>query len=170
MNPWSAINFKQWIEDNRDSLKPPVKNKLVYQDTDFIIMVVGGPNQRKDYHYNETEEFFYQVEGDIVLKVIVDGEFKDIPIKEGDIFLLPPKIPHSPQRPEGSVGLVIEKQRPDGMKDGLQWYCDGCHKKLYDEYFTLTDIATQLPQVFKHFYDSEDHRTCDSCGHVMPAA
>lgn len=170
MTNWNPINFKQWIDENRDSLKPPVKNKLVYEDTDFIIMVVGGPNQRKDFHFNETEEFFYQLEGDIVLRLIVDGKVKNVPIKEGEIFLLPPRIPHSPQRPEGSVGLVIEKKRPEGLKDGLQWYCDNCQELLYEEHFRLTNIATQLPEVFKHFYESEDNRTCKACGHVMPEA
>ncbi|HIC74606.1 MAG TPA: 3-hydroxyanthranilate 3,4-dioxygenase, partial [Candidatus Marinimicrobia bacterium] len=99
------INFKQWIEDNRKLLKPPVGNKCIYEDAEFIIMVVGGPNARKDYHFEEGEEFFYQIEGDITLKVIDNGEPKDIPIREGEIFLLPPRMPHSPQRPANTVGL-----------------------------------------------------------------
>ncbi len=161
------INFKNWIEENREYLKPPVGNRIVYQDTDFMIMVVGGPNQRKDFHYNEGEEFYYQIEGDIVVRIIEDGKPKDIPIKEGEIFLLPPKVPHSPQRPANSVGLVIEKQRADGELDGLQWFCEGCGGKLYEEFFQLTSIVEQLPPVFDRFYSDKANMKCDNCGEVM---
>ena len=116
------INFKEWIEDNRELLKPPVGNKCVYEDAEFIVMVVGGPNSRKDYHYDLGEEFFYQIEGDMLLKIKDGDEFKDISIKEGEIFLLPPKTPHSPQRFENTVGLVIERTRKEDELDGFQWY------------------------------------------------
>jgi len=163
----TPINFKKWIDDNRDKLKPPVCNKEVWEDGDYIIMVVGGPNNRKDYHYNETPEFFYQVEGDMVLKVIDEGVPKDIPIKEGEIFLLPPKVPHSPQRFENTVGLVVESKRPDGMLDALHWYCENCGNQLYVENFPLHNIVTQLPIVFDKFYGNLDLRTCDKCQTVM---
>jgi len=130
-------------------------------------MVVGGPNARKDYHYNETEEFFYQIEGDITLKIMEDGQPVDIPIKEGDIFLLPPKVPHSPQRPENTVGLVMELYRKHNEKDGFMWFCENCGDKLYEEYFTLEDIVTQLPPIMNRFYESEENRKCDNCGTVM---
>ena len=162
------FSFKNWIEENRHLLKPPVGNQVVYKDNDdFIVMVVGGPNKRKDYHYNETEEFFYQMEGDIVLKIIEDGKRVDIPIKQGDIFLLPPKIPHSPQRTENSVGLVMELKRNHDEKDGFMWFCDNCDNLLYEEYFTLTDIVKQLPPIMEKFFASEELRTCDKCGTVM---
>lgn len=162
------FNFKGWIEEHRHLLKPPVGNQQVYQgNEDYIVMVVGGPNTRKDYHYNEGEEFFYQIEGDITLKIIEDGQPVDIPIREGEIFLLPPKVPHSPQRPANSVGLVIERYRTEGEKDGFLWFCENCGEKLYDEYFQMTDIVKQLPVVMNHFYDSEEHRTCKSCGAIM---
>lgn len=162
------FNFKQWIDEHRHLLKPPVGNQQVYKgNNDYIVMVVGGPNARKDYHYNESEEFFYQVEGDITLKIIEDGQPVDIPIKEGEIFLLPPKVPHSPQRKANTVGLVIERYRREGEKDGFMWFCEKCHQKLYEEYFELTDIVKQLPVVMKKFYDSEDLRTCKQCGAVM---
>ena len=164
------FNFKKWIDDNRHMLKPPVGNQQVYiGNEDYIVMVVGGPNARNDYHYNETEEFFYQLEGDIVLKIIEDGEAVDIPINEGDIFLLPPKVPHSPQRPAGSIGLVMELYRKGDQKDGLMWFCKNCNNKLHEEYFELTDIVKQFPQVMKAFYESEYLRTCDKCGQVMEA-
>ncbi len=161
------FNFKKWINAHRDVLKPPVGNKQVYEDADFIIMVVGGPNARKDYHYNEGEEFFYQLEGDIVVKIQENGQAVDVPINEGDIFLLPPKVPHSPIRSEGSIGLVIERKRKSGEKDGLLWFCDNCNTKLYASYFELKSIEKDFLPVFKTFYSDEHLRTCSKCKHTM---
>ncbi len=163
----SPLNFKSWIEENRHLLKPPVGNKCVWPDGDFIVMVVGGPNSRKDYHYNETPEFFYQVEGDITLKIINDGQPEDVHIREGEIYLLPPKVPHSPQRPANTIGLVVEYKRPEGMRDALEWYCESCTTKLYEEGFRLENIETDLPKIFDEYYASEDKRTCPNCGAVM---
>ncbi|MCF7560540.1 3-hydroxyanthranilate 3,4-dioxygenase [Sabulilitoribacter multivorans] len=163
----SPINFKAWIEENRHLLKPPVGNKVVWKDGDFIVMVVGGPNSRKDYHYNETPEFFYQIEGDIVLKIIDKGTPKDVHIKEGDIYLLPPKVPHSPQRGANTVGLVIEYKRPEGMRDALLWFCENCVTKLYEEDFMVENIETDMPKIFDNYYKDTDKRSCPNCGEVM---
>lgn len=164
----SPFNFNKWIDDNRHLLKPPVGNQQVYKgNDDFIVMVVGGPNARKDYHYEEGEEFFYQLEGDIVLKVIEDGIPRDIPIREGDIFLLPPRVPHSPQRPANTVGLVMERYRKAGEKDGFLWFCENCNNKLHEEYVELTDIVNQLPPIMQRFWDSKELRTCKKCGTYM---
>lgn len=167
MRELKSINFQNWIDEHRHLLIPPVCNKLVFEDAEFIIMVVGGPNSRKDYHYDEGEEFFHQIEGDMVLKIIEDGHSRDIRIKQGEIFLLPPRIPHSPQRFENTVGLVIERKRLPDEKDGLQWYCDQCCNLLYEEYFKLNNIETDLPPVFERFYSNIDYRTCSECGTVM---
>lgn len=162
------FNFKAWIEENRHLLKPPVGNQQVFKgNDDFIVMVVGGPNSRKDYHYDEGEEFFYQLEGDIVLKIIEDGKPVDIPIKEGEIFLLPPRVPHSPRRPANTVGLVVERYRKPGEKDGFLWFCENCGNKLYEEYADVTDIVGQLPVIMDNFWKSEERRTCNNCGEVM---
>ncbi|MBD3630667.1 3-hydroxyanthranilate 3,4-dioxygenase [Cyclobacterium sp.] len=162
------INFTKWIEDNRHLLKPPVGNQQMYlKNEDFIVMVVGGPNARKDYHYNEGEEFFYQVEGDITLKVVDEGQMKDITIKEGDVFLLPPRTPHSPRRPANTVGLVIERYRKPGEKDGFLWFCENCGHKLYEEYQAITDIVNQLPPIMDRFWANPEHTTCEQCGTVM---
>lgn len=148
---YPPINFKAWIEEHRHLLKPPVGNKVVWKDADVIVMVVGGPNSRTDYHYNETPEFFYQIEGDIVLKIMQDGKSKDIHIKEGEIFVLPPKIPHSPQRGANTVGLVIEYPRPEGVKDKLQWYEEDGSLE-YEEEFTLDNIETDMPAIFDRYH------------------
>ncbi len=162
------INFKRWIDDNRHLLKPPVGNKCVY-DEDFIVMVVGGPNQRSDYHYDEGPEFFFQFEGDMILKVMEASGPREIRIREGEIFYLPPGVPHSPQRLENTVGLVLERKRLAHEKDGLMWFCPACHHKLYEEYFQLDDIETQFPPVIQRFLGSQENRTCDRCGAVHPA-
>lgn len=161
------INFKQWIEDNRDRLKPPVGNQVVYKDTEFIIMVVGGPNARKDFHYNEGEEFFYQIEGDIQLPTIQDGKVVTYDIKEGEIFLLPARVPHSPQRPANSVGLVIERMRKPEELDYCSWYCENCNNQLHEAPFHLGDIVEQLPKLLKEFYANDELTTCKKCGTKM---
>ena len=163
----SPINFKHWIDSHRHLLKPPVGNKMVYEDSEFIIMVVGGPNARKDYHYDEGEEFFYQLEGDITLKVVEDGVPRAIPIRQGEIFLLPSRIPHSPQRPANTVGLVIERKRETEELDGFLWFCEKCGTKLYEEFVVLTNMVTQLPPIFDRFYNTPEHCTCKKCGTKM---
>jgi 3-hydroxyanthranilate 3,4-dioxygenase len=167
MSALQAFNFRQWIDSHRHLLKPPVGNKLVFHDTEFIIMVVGGPNARRDFHVDPAEEFFYQLEGDMVLRVAEQGALRDVPIRAGDILLLPPGVPHSPQRSAGSVGLVIERQRRAGELDGLQWYCEQCSALLYEEFFALTNIETQFPPVFERFFGNLALRTCKRCGAVM---
>jgi 3-hydroxyanthranilate 3,4-dioxygenase len=163
-----SFNIHKWIEENRHLLKPPVGNQQIYKgNKDFIVMVVGGPNSRKDFHYNEGEEFFYQLEGDINVRIIEEGKQVDVPIKAGEIFLLPAKTPHLPQRPANTIGIVIERYRREGEKDGCLWFCEKCDNKLYEEYFELTDIVKQLPEVMNKFYASEDLRTCKKCGTVM---
>tara|TARA_Y100000739_G_scaffold225173_1_gene230712 strand:+ start:23 stop:529 length:507 start_codon:yes stop_codon:yes gene_type:complete len=157
------IDFKEWIDSNRDLLKPPVCNKVVYEDTEFIIMVVGGPNTRKDFHVDEGEEFFFQIEGDMVLNIFKNNKIENIKIKEGNIFLLPPKVPHSPQRFENTVGLVIERKRRDNELDGFQWYCDSCNHLLYEKFFKLENIETQLPVIFEKFWSNDEARTCNNC-------
>ncbi len=163
----NPINFPAWIEANRELLKPPVGNKCIY-DGEFIVMVVGGPNQRTDYHWDEGPEWFYQVEGEMVLRIQEDGAVRDIPIRAGEIFLLPPRVPHSPQRMAGSVGLVVERRRLPHEDDGLLWYCERCNHLLFEEYFHLRDIEQDFPPVFERFYRSLEHRSCKACGHVNP--
>lgn len=168
MSPLTAFNFREWIEQHRDYLKPPVCNRQVFHQSEFIIMVVGGPNSRNDYHDDPGEEFFYQLEGDMVLKTMQNGRPVDIAIREGEILLLPAHVPHSPQRFADTVGLVIERQRRPEEQDGFLWYCERCHHPLYSEYLHVSDIVSQLPPVFERFHASLEHRTCKACGAVAP--
>lgn len=165
------FNLGKWIEEHRDELKPPVGNKNLYKEaSDYIVMIVGGPNARKDYHYNETEELFYQLEGSIEIHVQLNGEKKVFELGPGDMYLHPAGVPHSPVRKPGSVGLVVERRREHlNLRDGLLWYCDSCNHKLHEVYFTLNDIEADFLPHFQHFYTSVDLRTCDQCGTVMEA-
>ena len=164
------FNLTKWIKDNRALLKPPVGNKNLYKDSgDYIVMIVGGPNARKDYHYNETEELFYQLEGHIEVHIQEDGKKKTMALGPGDMYLHPAKVPHSPVRHEGSIGLVIERKRINlDVKDGLLWYCDQCNQKLHDVYFPLEDIEKDFLRHFKDFYSDTSLRTCNNCGEIMP--
>jgi len=163
------FNLQRWIDQNRDLLKPPVGNKLLFEDSAFIVMAVGGPNSRKDYHHDPGAELFHQIEGDIVLKTIQGGRPVDVPIRAGEIFLLPPEVPHSPQRPAGSVGIVVERRREAAELDGFSWYCENCGNCLHLQRVAVSNIETQLPEIFARFYGSNQLRTCRICGTVMQA-
>jgi 3-hydroxyanthranilate 3,4-dioxygenase len=166
----APFNLNAWIEQNRDLLKPPVGNKNLYKEAgDYIVMIVGGPNARKDYHYNETEELFYQLEGTIEVHIQEDGKKRTMKLGPGDMYLHPAGVPHSPVRHENSIGLVIERKRNNlAGKDGLLWFCDNCNSKLYEAYFLLNDVETDFFQHFKDFYGDKDKRTCTNCGEIMP--
>ncbi len=168
MQALKAFNFKEWIDRHREALQPPVGNAQVFRDSEFIIMVVGGPNARTDFHDDPGEEFFYQLEGTMVLKTVQEGRLVAIPMQAGDILLLPPHVPHSPQRHAHSVGLVVERQRRPDEQDGFLWYCNRCQHLLHAEYLHVSDIVSQLPPVFDRFYGSVANRTCRHCGDIMP--
>ena len=163
------LNLQRWVEEHRDLLRPPVGNKRLWVDRETIVMIVGGPNGRSDYHIDPGEELFYQLEGDITLRVIDDGERRDIAIREGELFLLPAGVPHSPQRPDGTVGLVVERARRPGERDGLRWYCERCCALIHERSFELVDIERQLADAIATYRAREDLRTCPACGVVAPA-
>jgi 3-hydroxyanthranilate 3,4-dioxygenase len=165
-----AFNLQGWINENRDKLKPPVGNAQVWEDGEFMITVVGGPNQRRDYHDDPTEEFFYQLKGNIVLRLIEEPGKppKDVVVKEGDVFLLPKHVRHSPQRPAGTIGLVIEMPRPEGAMDAFEWYCSNCHGLVHRAELRLKSIVRDLPPIFEKFYGSVEERRCKNCGTAHP--
>lgn len=163
------IPLLDWIDDHRSELKPPVCNKEMFPGGDFIVQVVGGPNSRTDYHVDEGPELFYQIEGEMLLKTVQDGEFVDVPIREGELYLLAARVPHSPQRFKDTVGIVIERKRATHELDGFIWFCARCANKLHEEYLHVSDIVVDLPPVFARFYGSVDARTCKRCGAVAPA-
>ncbi len=159
------FNIYNWIEKNKELLSPPVGNKVLFAEKDFIIMLVGGPNERIDFHVNSTEEFFFQLKGNITLEIFKDNKIEKIEIKENEIFLLPPNIPHSPQRPKDSVGLVIEKIRVEQQLDHFKWYCNNCYAELHSVSLHIHDIKKQLEEVFKD-YNKSSYNICTKCGHI----
>jgi 3-hydroxyanthranilate 3,4-dioxygenase len=164
-----AFNFNDWINSHQHLLKPPVGNQRVFEDADMTVQVVGGPNQRTDYHDDPVEEFFYQLKGNMVLKVVDDGQFYDVPIREGDVLLLPPHVRHSPQRPqEGSVGLVVEPQRQADELDAFEWYCFECRALVHRIEVKIESLVNDLPPLYERFYRDEKARTCPNCGAVHP--
>jgi 3-hydroxyanthranilate 3,4-dioxygenase len=169
MGKLSAFNFQKWIDEHKHLLQPPVGNQQIWKNADLMVTVVGGPNRRTDYHDDTVEEFFYQLKGDMVLKVYDGDEFYDVPIREGEIFLLPAHVRHSPQRPmEGSIGLVVEPARPEGALDAIEWYCFECHNLVHRSEVDLVSIVDDLPPIYSEFYADETLRTCAHCGTVHP--
>ena len=164
------FNLARWIDDHRDLLRPPVSNRQVWEGTDMIVMIVGGGNVRTDYHDDPLGEFFYQLEGDMILRIMPDGgPPEDLTIREGDVFFLPPHVRHSPQRPDpDSIGLVVEYSRPEGEMDGFEWFCPECNSLIHRVEVQLNSIVDDLPPLFDAFYGDEAARTCERCGTVHP--
>ena len=157
-------NLMQWVAEHRDELRPPVGNKYLYDGDDFFVMIIGGPNARNDFHVTESEEFFYQVQGDVVVTVIEDGEMRHMPIREGETFFIPGGVPHSPQRQPGTIGLVVERRRPPGETEHIQFYCPECENLAFDKEFDCSDIVEHFAGTMEEFWADEEASTC-SCGH-----
>lgn len=165
-----ATSFPEWLKDNQHLLKPPVGNKQMFPTgDDFIVMIVGGPNQRTDFHVDPYEEYFYQIKGNMHVKVITPDGPDEVHIREGSMWVLPRNTPHSPQRPEeGSIGLVVERVREEGTLEKFQWYCPNCHHLVHEVELQVRSIVDDLPPLFQAFYADEQARTCANCGTVHP--
>lgn len=163
------LNLERWIAEHRDVLRPPTGAKTIWQDTDFIVTVVGGPNDRPDYHDDPLEEFFHQIKGDMTLRVRDEGKRRDIPIREGEIYLLPPHVRHSPQRPEGTLGMIVERQRAPGVIDAFEWFCEACDAMIVRREVKVEALADDVGSMVEAWASDAGLRTCKHCGHVNPA-
>ena len=164
----APLNFGGWITEHQDRLKPPVGNQQIWKDSDLVCTVVGGPNQRTDFHVDPYEEYFHQFKGEASLLIADRGQFERIPLREGDVFLLPAFVRHSPQRPNpGSLCTVIERARPAGVIDAFEWYCADCGQLVARREIQLQSIVEDLPKAFASFYDTPaEQRVCSHCGQV----
>lgn len=167
--PFAPFNLERWLADHAALLRPPVNNKLVFENAGMVVQVIGGPNQRVDFHDDPVEEFFYQLKGDMVLKIAGPEGISDVPIREGEVLLIPPHTRHSPQRPvPGSLGLVVESARRPGDIDGFEWFCFGCGALVHRVEARVANIVTDLPPLFAAFYADRAARTCRACGAIHP--
>ncbi|KAL8947167.1 MAG: hypothetical protein Q9222_006519 [Ikaeria aurantiellina] len=162
----TPLNIPKWLEENSHLLKPPINNYCVYDD-DVTVMIVGGPNKRSDFHINETAEWFFQYRGPMLLKVVDDGKHRDVPIREGEMFLLPPNTPHNPVRFADTVGIVLEQARPKESVDRLRWYCQNDGEIVHEASFHMTDLGTQIKEAVNAFKGDEEKRKCRKCGQLV---
>lgn len=162
--PLPPINLMKWVEQNRHLMKPPVSNKYLYRGEDFFVMLINGPNARNDFHQTNSEEFFHQLQGDIVVRIIEDGRIKDVPVREGETFFIPGGVPHSPTRPPNTLGLVVERNRPPEESEHLQFYCEKCHALVEDMEFHCKDIVEHFSQTMEEFWADASRSTCKNCG------
>jgi 3-hydroxyanthranilate 3,4-dioxygenase len=158
------INLMKWVEQHRHEMKPPVSNKYLYDGEDFFVMLINGPNARNDFHQTNSEEFFHQLQGDIVVRIVEDGKIKDVPVRQGETFFIPGNVPHSPTRPPNTLGLVVERRRPPGETEHLQFYCDNCHALVEDIEFDCKDIVVHFRQAMEDFWADPKRSTCGNCG------
>ena len=159
----SPINIKQWVEEHIDEFKPPVSNKYLYMGKDFFVMVIGGPNARNDFHKTDSEEYFYQFKGDICVSTIEDGKIVHHVIREGETFFIPPNVPHAPQRPPNTIGVVVERNRPAGETEHQQFYCPNCDELVWDEEFDCKDIVEHFSASMEAFWADDERATCSNC-------
>lgn len=163
------INLWKFVEENKDQLKPPVNNKMVWKDAELMFMILGGPNKRRDFHVDPSEEIFYQLKGDCYVEIInKEGKREVITVKEGEVYLLPANVPHSPHRVADTIGIVIERNRKEGELEDFVWFCDECDHEMHRVSVQLTNIETQVKDAIHEFNGSLELRTCNNCGHVMP--
>jgi 3-hydroxyanthranilate 3,4-dioxygenase len=163
MTTQPAVDLMKWIEKHRKDFKPPVANKYLYDGQDFFVMIIAGPNARNDFHITKSEEFFYQLKGDITVRIREGGEIKDHPVREGETFFIPPNVPHSPQRGPGTLGIVVERRRPPGELEHLAFYCENCGELVHDLEFDLSDIVVHFRQMMEDFWANDKIRTCKNC-------
>jgi 3-hydroxyanthranilate 3,4-dioxygenase len=170
MDLLSTFHLKRWIEENQSYFNPPFRtNRLLVHHKDFLVMILRGPNTRLDFHIEPGDEFFYQVDGDMELHVKPEGERRQIvKIKQGEIFVCPGGLPHSPRRFENTWGLVIERKRRDDEKEEFAWFCESCDALVLSRVVNQGNIPSQVSAVYQEFNEKEQLRTCGACGYVFP--
>jgi len=160
----SPLHLLEWAARHRDDFKPPVGNKYLYSGRDFFAMVIGGPNARNDFHKVDSEEFFIQIKGDIVVKTWKDGKIVDHLVREGETFFIPANVPHAPCRPADTLGLVVERRRPEGEIEHQIFYCENCGHLVHDQAFDCKDIVVHFRDAMEAFWADDSRNQCGNCG------
>jgi 3-hydroxyanthranilate 3,4-dioxygenase len=168
MQPLFAFNLWAWVEQYRQAFEPPVGNKVIWEDSQFTAMIIRGPNARRDFHVDPSDEIFYMLKGDMVLEYLQGGARREQRIREGELMLVPAFTPHSPHRPPNSWGLVVEVKRRPEETESLLWLCERCDAKLHQVTMHVADIERELKAALEAFDASPALRTCRHCGHVQP--
>jgi len=168
MKPLVSFGLWDWIEKNRHAFEPPVGNKVIWEDSQFTAMIVRGPNARRDFHVDPSDEIFFMLKGDMVLEYMADGHRCQQTIREGELMLVPALTPHSPHRPADTWGLVIEVKRRPEQTESLLWFCERCDAPLHTVTMHVADIERELKAAIEAFDASVTLRTCPKCGHVQP--
>jgi 3-hydroxyanthranilate 3,4-dioxygenase len=167
--PLISRDIWQWVDENRSSFEPPVGNKLIWEDSQFTAMVIRGPNRRRDFHDDPSDEIFYMLKGDMLLVYIdKDGQRQNQVIREGEIMLVPGHTPHCPRRAADSWGLVVEIKRGENDVESLLWFCDECNAPLHKVTVAALDIEAGLKAALDGFDQDLELRTCKACGYVQP--
>jgi 3-hydroxyanthranilate 3,4-dioxygenase len=168
MKPLLAFGLWRWIEDNRAAFEPPVGNKVIWEDSQFTAMVIRGPNARRDFHIDPSDEIFFMLKGDMELEYLEDGRRRSRLIREGEMCLMPAFTPHSPHRPADTWGLVIEIKRAPEQTESLLWLCERCDGRLHEVTMHVADIEKELKSAIEQFDAGPELRTCRKCGYVQP--
>jgi 3-hydroxyanthranilate 3,4-dioxygenase len=170
MVPFSSTDLKRWVEENRHLFQPPYKtNRVLAYHEDFIVMILHGPNTRLDFHIEPGEEFFYQIHGDIEVHIKPENERRQVvKIREGEIFLCPGGLAHSPRRGEGTWGLVIERKRKQDESEAFAWFCEACDEGVLSRTVIQGDVAAQVTEIYEAFNADPEMRTCKKCGYRFP--
>jgi len=167
----TTVNVLDWIRrSNAAGPLKPILNFEQFWDDAFLIRLFDGPTPkgRRDFHVNTCAEFFYQFQGELTTVVLRDGEFVTEICREGEMYWIPPLVPHLNQREIGSIGLVIHGQRQPGAKDAMVWYCEACHAELHRmEYGFEKDLRQLLRPRIQAFQRDVALRTCKACGAIL---
>ncbi|HEY3068184.1 MAG TPA: 3-hydroxyanthranilate 3,4-dioxygenase [Methylomirabilota bacterium] len=168
MKPLISFGLWRWVEENRHAFEPPVGNKVIWEDSQFTAMIIRGPNARRDFHVDPSDEIFFMLKGDMVLEYMQDGQRYHQVIREGEVLLVPASTPHSPHRPADTWGLVVEIKRQSEQTESLLWFCDRCNTQIHEVTLHVADIEQDLKAAINHFDGSRELRTCPRCGYVQP--
>jgi len=164
----APLDLKAWIDEHRHLLAPPVGNAMVWKDSDFQVMVIGGPKPAERLsRRSERGALLPSSRATLSSASSRTANAGTSRSARARCCCSRPSSPTAPSRGSGTIGLVIERQRKPGETEALRWYCDRCGKVLHEATLRVTDLGVQLKPVIESFYADESLRTCKKCGAVL---